>query len=140
MNYDNNHNELINEETATNENVVNNGLTTKPKYGANKIYNVLTAIIYPAICAVILTIVFFSLCDVEDIAFIIRYIIGLALYGLSVFTILQTDAYLLVVPLPIITFYKVGGCETTKPLWLRIICGIISFILIIAPFLILLAN
>lgn len=137
MNYDNNNNELINEETTTNENVVNNGLTTKQKYGANKIYNVLTAIIYPAICAIILTIVFFSLYETENTTFIIRYIIGLVLYALSVFTILQTDAYLLVVPLPIITFYKVGGCETTKSLWLRIICGIISFILIVAPFLIL---
>lgn len=140
MNYDNNDNELTNEETTTSENVVNNELITKQKYGTNKIYNILTAIIYPAILAIILTIMFFSLYEVEDTAFFIRYIIGLVLYALSVFTILQTDSYLLVVPLPIITFYRVGGCETTKPLWLRIICGIISVILIIAPFFILLAD
>lgn len=140
MNYNNNDNELINEETTTNENIVNNELITKQKYGASKKYNILTAIIYPAICAIILTILFINQYESETTEFIIKYIIGLVLYALSVFTILQSDLYLLVVPLPIITFYRIGCCETTKPLWLRIICGIISFVLIVAPFLILFVD
>lgn len=137
MNYNDDNNKLTSEETVHDENVVDNKLKTK-QYCSDKKYNVLTAIVYPLICVIIFTLVFFSMYDSENTTFIIRYFIGLVLYALGVFTILQTDAYLLVVPLPIITFYKVGSCETTKPLWVRMICGIISFILMFAPFIILL--
>lgn len=140
MNYNYDDNTSTNEEATTDQNIINSEPIVQQKRSTNKIYNILTAIIYPAILAIIFTIVFISEYRFEDITYIIQYLIGLVLYVLSVFIILQTDLYLLVIPLPIITFYQVGCCDTKKPLWLRIICGILSIILIIAPFFILLIG
>lgn len=140
MNYNYDDNTSTNEEATTDQNIINNEPIVQQKRSTNKIYNILTAIIYPAILAIIFTIVFTAEYRFEDVTPIIQYLIGLVLYAFSVFTILQTDLYLLVIPLPILTFYRVGCCETKKPLWLRIICGILSIILMIAPFFILLMS
>lgn len=140
MNYNYDDNTSTNEEATTDQNIINNEPIVQQKRSTNKIYNILTAIIYPAILAIIFTIVFTAEYRFEDVTPIIQYLIGLVLYAFSVFTILQTDLYLLVIPLPILTFYRVGCCETKKTLWLRIICGILSIILMIAPFFILLMS
>lgn len=82
----------------------------------------LTAIIYPLIVMIISLII-----GVVD--FPVLSMIAVLLCILAGFCIFVSGVYILVVPLPIITYYRYGTCENKFPIWLRIICGILSFVL-----------
>lgn len=82
----------------------------------------LTAIIYPLIVLIISLIIGAADFPVLSIlAGVLCILAGVCIY--------ISGVYVLVVPLPIITYYRFGTCENRFPIWLRVICGIISFVL-----------
>ena len=88
---------------------------------------ILTAVIYP----LLVFIAALAFATKENPKLII---ISLLCTVLAVICTIIAGVYVLVVPLPIITFYSFGSIKNKYPLFLRIICGILAFAFIILSF------
>jgi hypothetical protein len=96
-------------------------LNTDPKSLSTLGKVILTAIIYPLIVLIIALIAASS-------NIVILNILSIACAILAAICIFISGVYVLVIPLPIITYYRFGTHQNRFPIWLRIVCGILALI------------
>lgn len=90
---------------------------------ANKVFNLITAILYPAILIVVDIVVFFN-GGIE----LTRAILIAALSLVMSICIILGGVYLLIIPLPYISLYKWGSCNDSISFLRKFICSVFAIL------------